>query len=226
MNKRLITSLPEVQSYVREVHARGRSLGLVPTMGALHEGHESLIRRAKQQCDTVLVSIFVNPKQFNSRADFANYPRDLASDTEALRAHNVDAVFAPSEEDIYPPGFDTFVEAGSLAAPWEGSSRPGHFRGVATVVLKLFNLAQPDVAYFGQKDFQQIQIIRRLVEDLNLSVRLMICPIVRDAEGLALSSRNALLNSEQRRAAAVLHTCLRRGEKLRSEEARVELVLG
>jgi pantoate--beta-alanine ligase len=183
-------------------------------MGALHDGHQSLIRRAKQQCDTVLVSIFVNPTQFHSREDLANYPRDLARDTEALRAHNVDAIFAPPDEVIYPPEFDTFVEPGSLAASWEGAARPGHFRGVTTVVLKLFNLVQPDVAYFGQKDFQQVQIIRRLVEDLNLNVRLVICPIVRDADGLALSSRNALLSREARRAATVLHRCLQRGEAL------------
>jgi len=214
MTKRLITSIPELQRHVREGRARGRSLGLVPTMGALHEGHQSLIRRAKQQCDTVLVSIFINPKQFNSHKDLASYPRDLDRDTEALRAHNVDAVFAPPEDAIYPPGFDTFVKPGKLAVPWEGTSRAGHFRGVATVVLKLFNLVQPDVAYFGQKDFQQVQVIRRMVEDLNLNVRLVICPIVRNAEGLALSSRNALLSSEQRLAATVLHRCLSRGEAL------------
>jgi pantoate--beta-alanine ligase len=214
MNTRLITSIPELQSYLREVRARGRSLALVPTMGALHEGHQSLIRRAKQQCDAVLVSIFVNPTQFNSGEDFANYPRDLQKDAEVLRALNVDGIFVPHEEDIYPPEFATFVEPGKLAARLEGASRPGHFRGVSTLVLKLFNLVQPDVAYFGQKDFQQVQIIRRLVEDLNLSVRLVICPIAREADGLALSSRNALLSREGRQAATVLHRCLRRGETL------------
>ena len=214
MNTRLITSLPELQSYVRELRTRGRSLALVPTMGALHEGHQSLIRRAKQQCDAVVVSIFINPAQFNSGEDFASYPRDLQKDAEALRALNVDGIFAPREEDIYPPGFDTFVKPGKLAAPLEGASRAGHFRGVTTIILKLFNLVQPDVAYFGQKDFQQVQIIRRMVEDLNLSVRLVICPIVRDADGLALSSRNALLTREARQAATVLYRCLRRGESL------------
>jgi pantoate--beta-alanine ligase len=214
MHTRLITSVPDLQSYVREWRARGRSLALVPTMGALHEGQQSLILRAKQQCDAVLVSIFVNPTQFNSGEDFANYPRDLQKDADALRALNVDGVFAPSQEDLYPPGFNTFVEPGKLATPLEGATRPGHFRGVTTIVLKLFNLVQPDVAYFGQKDFQQAQIIRRMVEDLNLNVRLVICPIVREADGLALSSRNALLSREARQAATVLHRCLRRGETL------------
>jgi pantoate--beta-alanine ligase len=211
---RLITSIPELHSFVRELRARGKSLGLVPTMGALHDGHQSLVRRAKQQCDAVLVSIFVNPKQFNSGADFTSYPRDLQADAETLRALNVDGVFAPAEADIYPPGFDTFVEPGRIALPFEGSSRPGHFRGVATVVLKLFNLVQPDLAYFGQKDFQQVQLVRRLVEDFNLSVRLVVCPIVREADGLAMSSRNALLSPEARPAAAVLHRCLRHGQAL------------
>jgi pantoate--beta-alanine ligase len=214
MHTRLVTSVPELQSYVREVRARGRSLGLVPTMGALHKGHQSLIRRAKQQCDAVVVSIFVNPTQFGASEDLASYPRDLQTDTHALRALNVDVVFAPHGEEMYPPGFDTFVEPGKLAAPLEGSARPGHFRGVSTIVLKLFNLVQPDVAYFGQKDFQQVQIIRRLVEDLNLSVRLVICPTVRDADGLALSSRNALLSRDARQAALVLHRCLHYGATL------------
>jgi len=217
MHTRLITSLSELHSFVRELRARGRSLALVPTMGALHEGHQSLIRRAKQQCDTVLVSIFVNPTQFNASQDFAAYPRDLQKDTEALRARNVDAIFAPRAEDLYPAGFDTYVEPGKLASPLEGSVRPGHFRGVSTIVLKLFNLLQPDVAYFGQKDFQQVQVIRRLVEDLNVGVRLVICPTVRDADGLALSSRNALLGPEGRKAATVLHRSLLRGQTLVQE---------
>ena len=182
--------------------------------GALHEGHQSLIRRAKQQCDAVLVSLFVNPTQFNSEEDFTRYPHDLQKDAEALRALNVEGVFAPPAEEIYPPGFDTYVEPGGLAASFEGASRPGHFRGVTTVVLKLFNLIQPDVAYFGQKDFQQVQVVRRMVEDLNLSVRLVICPTVREADGLAMSSRNARLSRPERQAATALHRCLRRGEEL------------
>ena len=214
MHTRLITSVAELQSFVRELRPRGRSLALVPTMGALHEGHLSLIRRAKQQCDAVLVSIFVNPTQFNSSEDFGRYPRDLEKDAEILRALNVDVIFAPREEEIYPKGFETYVEPGKLTAPFEGAARPGHFRGATTVVLKLFNLVQPDLAYFGQKDFQQVQIIRRMVDDLNLSVRLVICPIVREADGLAQSSRNVLLSPEDRQAATVLHRCLRHGDAL------------
>jgi len=214
MHTRIIMSVPDVQSYVRELRARGRSIGLVPTMGALHDGHRSLIQRAKRQCDAVLVSIFVNPTQFNSQEDFARYPCDLEKDAEALRALNVDAVFAPSSEDIYPTGFDTYVEPGKLAMPFEGAARPGHFRGVTTIVLKLFNLTQPDIAYFGQKDFQQVLVIRRMVEDLNLGVRLVVCPIIREGDGLAMSSRNALLSRDARQAANVLNRCLRRAETL------------
>ncbi len=214
MNTRLMTSLPELQSYLRDLRGRGRSLGLVPTMGALHDGHQSLIRRAKQQCDAVVVSLFVNPAQFGPGEDLDSYPRDIENDTEVLSSLNVDVGFAPKAEEIYPAGFDTYVEPGRLAAPLEGASRPGHFRGVTTIVLKLFNVVHPDVAYFGQKDFQQVQVIRRLVEDLNLSVRLVICPTVREADGVALSSRNALLGRESRAAAAALHRTLRRGETL------------
>jgi pantoate--beta-alanine ligase len=214
MHTRLITSLAEMRTFSREARSRGRSLALVPTMGALHDGHLSLVRRAKAQCDVVVVSIFVNPMQFAPEEDFTRYPRDLEKDSELLRSLNVDVIFIPSAEEVYPPEFDTFVEPSKLAAPLEGAARPGHFRGVATVVLKLFNIVQPDVAYFGQKDFQQVQLIRKLVEDLNLSVRMMICPIVRDAEGLALSSRNAYLGPEARRAARMLNRGLREGEML------------
>ena len=226
MSAKLITSVPELQSYLRELRLRGRSLGLIPTMGALHAGHQSLIRRAKQQCDTVIVSIFVNPIQFNSAEDLSRYPRNLQKDVEILSELNVDAVFAPNRDEIYPPGFDTYVEPGHLSSAFEGGSRPGHFRGVATIVLKLFNLVQADIAYFGQKDFQQVQIIRRMVEDLNLNLRLMICPIVREADGLALSSRNALLNPEERRAATVLQRSLRRGEALaHAGESQAQVLL-
>ena len=214
MPTRLITSVSDVRSYVPEMRGRSVSLALVPTMGALHEGHRSLIRRAQRECDAVLVSIFVNPTQFNSGKDFNNYPRDLENDAEALRAINVDAIFAPDSEDIYPPGFDTYVEPGKLAQPFEGAARPGHFRGVTTIVLKLFNLVQPDFSYFGQKDFQQVQIIRRMVEDFNLSVRLVICPTIREADGLAMSSRNSLLTPDARRASTALVRSLRCGETL------------
>jgi pantoate--beta-alanine ligase len=214
MHTHLTTSITELQSHLRELRGRGRSLALVPTSGALHEGQRSLIRRAKQQCDAVLVSIFRHPQQFNPSKDVATSPRDLQRDAEALRALNVDGIFAPREEELYPPEFATLVEPGRIAEPLEGAAQPGHFRSVTTLLLKLFNLVQPDLAYFGQKDFQQVQIIRRLVEDLNLGVRLVICPTVRDADGVALSSRNALLGREGRPAAAVLHRSLRRGEAL------------
>jgi len=214
MHTRLMKAVSEVQGYLRELRARGRSVGLVPTMGALHEGHRSLIQRAKQQCDAVVVSVFVNPRQFNSPDDFARYPRELEQDVQTLTDSRVEAIFAPSAEDMYPAGFDTCVEPGSLASTFEGAARPGHFRGVATVVVKLFNLVQPDVAYFGQKDFQQVQMVHRLVEDLNLNVRLVICPTVREADGLALSSRNKLLTPEARQAATALHRSLLRGETL------------
>lgn len=211
---RLISTIAEMRSFEREAHARGRSLGLVPTMGALHEGHLSLIRQAKRQCDAVVASIFVNPTQFNSPADLERYPRNLEKDLELLRPFTIDGAFTPSNEEMYPKTFSTSVDPGEIAAPLEGAFRPGHFRGVATVVAKLFHIVRPDVAYFGQKDFQQTLVIRRLVEDLNLDVRLVILPIVRDEDGLAISSRNALLSSQERRAALVLSRSLKRAEEL------------
>jgi pantoate--beta-alanine ligase len=214
MNTRLITSIPDLLSCVRDIRTRGKSLALVPTMGALHEGHLSLVRRAKQQCDTVLVSVFVNPAQFGPGEDFERYPRSLENDLQLLSSLNVDSAFAPSTEAIFPADFQTYVEPGKLALPLEGELRPGHFRGVATVILKLFNLTQPDLAYFGQKDFQQVQVIRRLVEDLCLGVRLVACPTIREADGLAMSSRNAYLSPEARRSALVLLRSLQCGEKL------------
>jgi len=214
MKMRLMTRVEEVQAFGREVRARGQSLGLVPTMGALHEGHQSLIRKAKQQCDVVLVSIFVNPAQFDSPEDLRTYPRKLEQDVEVLRSLNVDAIFAPAVDALYPPGYDSYVEPGRLAQVLDGACRPGHFRGVATIVLKLFNTVQPSIAYFGQKDFQQVRVIRQMVEDLNLPVRLVVCPIVREVDGLAMSSRNALLDDGERRAATVLYRSLRHGEAL------------
>jgi pantoate--beta-alanine ligase len=211
---RWIATIPDLQSFAREARVEGKSLGLVPTMGALHDGHLSLVRRACAQCDVVIVSIFVNPAQFGPAEDLARYPRNLERDRELLEKFRVDVVFAPEASEMYPPGFDTWVHPGALAEVFEGAIRPGHFRGVATVVLKLFHLVQPDVAYFGQKDFQQVQVVRRMVEDLNLPVRLVVCPIVREPDGLAMSSRNAYLNPEERGAATVLHRSLRRAESL------------
>jgi pantoate--beta-alanine ligase len=211
---RLVTSVSEMKALTRENRSRGKSVGLVPTMGALHKGHGSLIRQAKQQCDVVAASVFVNPMQFGPGEDFQQYPRDLDQDFQLLSSYNIDTVFAPATEEMYPEGFQTFVEPGPLARRFEGKSRPGHFRGVLTVVVKLFNIVQPDMAYFGQKDFQQAIVIRRLVEDLNLNVRLVLCPIVRDGDGLAISSRNAYLKPAQRRSALALSRSLRKAEEL------------
>ena len=182
-------------------------------MGALHEGHLSLVRQAKGQCDIVVVSIFVNPTQFGPREDLARYPRDLDRDVKLLQALGVEVVFAPAAEVMYPTGFETYVVPGETSVHLEGAARPGHFRGVATVVLKLLNIVRPDAAYFGQKDFQQAQIIRSMVEDLNLDTRLVICPLVREPDGLALSSRNAYLGPEERQAATILYRSLQRAEQ-------------
>jgi pantoate--beta-alanine ligase len=214
MSLRLISTVAEMRIFSRDARHRGRSLAHVPTMGALHEGHLSLVRQAKRQCDVVIVSIYVNPTQFGSNEDLGRYPRRLEQDLEDLRALNVDAAFAPGDEEMFPSGFDTFVEPGKLAASFEGTCRPGHFRGVCTIVLKLLNIVQPDVVYFGQKDFQQVLVVRKLVEDFNLDVKLVICPIVREPDGLAKSSRNAYLNAQDRQAATVLSRALRRAEEL------------
>lgn len=214
LTMRLITTIEEMKAFSRQAHAAGRLLGLVPTMGALHDGHFSLVRQAKHQCDVVVVSIFVNPTQFGAGEDYERYPRDLEKDLEMLGPFKVEAVFAPGETEMYQEGFETFVEPGAMTATLEGASRPGHFRGVATVVLKLFQIVTPDIACFGQKDFQQAMLLRRMVKDFNLDVRLVVCPIVREPDGLAKSSRNACLSKEDRRAALVLYRSLRRAEEL------------
>jgi pantoate--beta-alanine ligase len=184
------------------------SVGLVPTMGALHEGHLSLVRRAREECDQVAVSLFVNPTQFGPREDLARYPHDLARDQSLLRETRCDLLIAPAAEEMYSASFDTFLEPGAVAAPLEGERRPGHFRGVATVVLKLFNIVAPTRAYFGQKDAQQLVVIRKMVADLNLDVVVVPCATVREPDGLALSSRNAYLSAEERAAAPVLYRAL------------------
>jgi pantoate--beta-alanine ligase len=214
MATRWLTTISEMKAFTAETSPRAKSLGLVPTMGALHEGHLSLIRRAKEECDVIVVSIFVNPTQFGPGEDFAHYPRSPEKDLEILRSLDVDAVFAPSSEEIYPAGFATFLDPGHLATVFEGAIRPGHFRGVATVVLKLINIVGPDIALFGQKDFQQVVVIRRLVEDLDLPVRIAVCPIIREPDGLAKSSRNVYLGEEDRMAALVLSRSLKRAEEM------------
>lgn len=184
------------------------TLGLVPTMGYLHEGHLSLVRRARAENDHTAVWIFVNPTQFGPHEDFARYPRDEARDTRLLEEAGVDLLFMPAVEEIYPAGFSTQVEVAGVSEPLEGAIRPGHFRGVATVVTKFFNIMQPDRAYFGQKDGQQVAVIRRMVWDLNQPLDVVVCPTVREADGLAMSSRNVYLNPLERQAATVLYRAL------------------
>jgi pantoate--beta-alanine ligase len=209
---RRITSIEEMRAFARTLAAEG-PLGLVPTMGALHEGHLSLIRRARIDCRSVVVSIFVNPAQFGPGEDLERYPRDIGRDL-GLLLPCADAVFTPDAAEMYADGFQCFVDPGPLGTRLEGASRPGHFRGVATVVAKLFNIVSPHVAYFGQKDFQQTLIIRRLVRALNFAVHLMTCPVVREREGLALSSRNDYLSLEERGAALVLYRSLERASEI------------
>jgi pantoate--beta-alanine ligase len=197
-----------MKEYARAARAEGHVIGLVPTMGALHAGHTALVSRAKKDCSRVIASVFVNPKQFGPKEDFAKYPRDLNADAEKLSASGVDAVFAPEAVDVYPEGFRTYVTVEGISEKLEGKTRPGHFRGVATVVLKLFEIVGPRFAYFGRKDAQQVRIICEMARDLNLDTEIVVCPIVREADGLALSSRNAYLNSDERKAATVLQRAL------------------
>jgi pantoate--beta-alanine ligase len=194
----------------REEH---RTIGLVPTMGALHEGHLSLIHEARAMCDIVVVSVFVNPTQFGPAEDFESYPRDLTRDASLLAEYNVDYVFAPAVEEIYPPGYATYVTVEGLSEQLEGASRPGHFRGVATVVAILLNTVKPDFAFFGQKDAQQAALIKQMVRDLAFGTEIIVLPIVREESGLALSSRNTYLSEEEKRAATVLYQSLTRAAR-------------
>lgn len=200
--------------------ARGAKLGLVPTMGALHEGHLSLVRAARKKLDVVVVSIFVNPTQFGPDEDFATYPRDFERDCDLLRHEKADFVFAPSAQEMYPEANITWVEVQGMSERLCGKSRPGHFRGVTTVVAKLFHIIEPDAAFFGQKDAAQVAIIRRMVRDLNMPVSIETCVIIREPDGLAMSSRNAYLSSEERRAALVLHRSLLCAKELFDKGAR------
>jgi pantoate--beta-alanine ligase len=207
-----------MKQVARDARVKERILGLVPTMGALHEGHLSLVREAQKQCAPVVVSIFVNPTQFGPNEDFQKYPRTFEADQAALEDLRVDYIFAPPPEDIYPPGFRTAVAVEGLGEVLEGRVRPGHFRGVTTVVLKLFEIAQPRFAFFGRKDAQQARIIRQMAADLNLDPEVVVCPIVREADGLALSSRNAYLKGAERQSATALYRAL--------DAARCEVVKG
>ena len=197
----------------REARLEQRVIGFVPTMGALHAGHLALVERARHECSPVYVSIFLNPSQFAANEDLTKYPRLLEADMEKLAAAKVDGLFLPQAADIYPPGFSTYVQVDGLGHRLEGKMRPGHFRGVATVVLKLFEIVQPHYAYFGRKDAQQVRIVQQMVRDLNLDTELVVCPIVREPDGLAMSSRNTYLSGEERKAANVLSRALRAAEK-------------
>ena len=206
---RTLRTVAEVRAALAQPRREGRSIGLVPTMGALHDGHMSLIRRARQECELVVVSLFVNPMQFNDAGDLRGYPSDQRRDAELAADAGVDHLFAPPEHEIYPPGFATQVSVGVITETLEGRARGrAHFDGVTTVVTKLLNIVAPQVAYFGRKDAQQAVVIRRLVRDLDIPVRIEVCPTVRDADGLALASRNARLSAEERRRAAALHRAL------------------
>jgi pantoate--beta-alanine ligase len=197
-----------MKEYARASRAEGLVIGLVPTMGALHDGHTALVARAKQDCLRVIASVFVNPKQFGPKEDYKKYPRDLEKDAKTLGEAGVDVLFAPEAADVYPDGFRTYVNVEGISERLEGRSRPGHFGGVSTVVLKLFEIVQPHFAYFGRKDAQQVRIISEMVYDLNLDTEIVVCPVIREADGLALSSRNAYLTAEERKAATVLHRAL------------------
>jgi pantoate--beta-alanine ligase len=205
---KICATIPEARAASRDAPASRKRLGLVPTMGALHEGHLSLVRAAKAQCDAVAVSIFVNPTQFGPTEDLSKYPRQFDRDRQLLAKEGVDILFAPSVEEIYPHSQVTWVLVEGLSEKLDGRSRPGHFRGVTTIVAKLFHILEPDAAFFGQKDAAQLAVIRRMVQDLNFSVEIVACPIVRESDGLAMSSRNAYLNREERAQALVLHHSL------------------
>jgi pantoate--beta-alanine ligase len=211
---RVVSATAELRAAVAAARAAGKKIGLIPTMGALHQGHLSLVQAAEAECDCSIVSIFVNPTQFGPQEDFDRYPRTLPSDLELLSTARVELVYAPDRQSIYPQGFSTFVGPPDLARPWEGQCRPGHFRGVATIVLKLFNLAQADVAYFGQKDYQQVRVIQQMVQDLDVPIAVRVCPTVREADGLAMSSRNRYLTAQQRGCALGLWQALTRARDL------------
>ncbi|MGE5735693.1 MAG: pantoate--beta-alanine ligase [Acidobacteriota bacterium] len=223
---KICRTVQEVRIASRGVRMAGRKVGFVPTMGALHEGHLSLVRAAKKQSEVVFVSIFVNPTQFGPHEDFSKYPRTFDHDCELLQTEGVDVLFAPAVDEMYPKGAITFVTVEGLSDKLDGVSRPGHFRGVTTVVSKLFNIIEPDLAFFGQKDAAQVAIISRMVRDLKSPVEIVVCPIVREADGLAMSSRNAYLNPGERKQALVLRKSLLRAEELfRTGERRTsELV--
>ncbi|MCX8053167.1 MAG: pantoate--beta-alanine ligase [Armatimonadetes bacterium] len=218
---KLIHTISETRNQVLRARLRGWKIGLVPTMGALHDGHMSLVRRAKAECEFVVVSIFVNPTQFGPGEDFDKYPRTLVEDVEKCRISDVDVVFTPSASEMYPEGFNSWVEVkGYLTETLEGEFRPGHFRGVTTVCAKLFNIVQPTCAYFGQKDYQQLKVVQKMVNDLSMPLEIVPCEIVREPDGLAMSSRNSYLSPEERKAAVVLSRALSKARAAVTEGER------
>ena len=225
---RIAQGTVETRSEARDAKLQGRRVGLVPTMGALHDGHISLVRAAKEQSDFVVVSIFVNPTQFGPNEDLGRYPRPFERDCKLLEAEGVQVLFAPSADEMYPPNGTTLVEVEGMSGRLCGASRPGHFRGVTTVVAKLFNIVGPDVAFFGQKDAAQVGIIRRMVCDLNFDVQIAVGAIIREADGLAMSSRNQYLDPQQRKAATILYRALMRVQRLadRGEYSSAALLEG
>lgn len=210
----IINRRQRMSSVARKIRReQDRTIGLVPTMGALHEGHLSLVREARRMCDIVVVSVFVNPTQFGPSEDYEHYPRNLTKDTALLTDYNVDYIFAPAAEEIYPRDFSTYVNVGGLSKLLEGETRPGHFRGVATVVAILLNTVRPDFAFFGQKDAQQAVIIKRMVRDLSFDTEIVVLPTVREDSGLAISSRNLYLDAEEQQSAAVIHQALKQAKQ-------------
>jgi pantoate--beta-alanine ligase len=208
-----VPTIAELRRHVGEARRQGKRIGFVPTMGYLHDGHLSLVKRAREMCDFVVMSIFVNPLQFGPNEDFERYPRDIERDRELARSAGVDLLFTPSVEEMYPSKVLTTVSVAQVSEPLCGQSRPGHFDGVATVVLKLFHIVQPDAAFFGQKDAQQLAVISQMVEDLSVPVEIVPCPIVREPDGLAMSSRNVYLSPEERRQATVLFRSLKQAQE-------------
>ncbi len=222
---KICKTIAELKKKIKEIKNEGKTVGFVPTMGYLHEGHLSLMRQARKENDFVIISIFVNPTQFEPNEDLATYPRDLQRDVELAKSVGVELIFAPEAEEIYPENYKTIVEVIDLSQSLCGVTRPGHFKGVCTVVTKLFNIVQPDRAYFGQKDAQQVIIIRQMVKDLHIPVEVIAGPIVREADGLAMSSRNKYLKSEERQAALVLFKALTIArEVIQTGERRAELI--
>jgi pantoate--beta-alanine ligase len=227
----IIKTIKDMQALSRKLRTEGKTIGFVPTMGALHEGHLSLVRRSKDENDFTIVSIFVNPTQFGPNEDFQRYPRDNKGDLEKLQSLNVDTVFMPVNDEMYPEGVSISIDVGDIGKILCGVSRPGHFNGVATVVAKLFNIVMPDRAYFGQKDYQQSAVIKKLIGELNFDTDIVVCPVIREPDGLAMSSRNSYLSEEERNSALILYKALQYGKELilskaDSDEASIKKKMG